>query len=104
VLTLESLHLGRLVMGSTKHAAVRAQQRGIPPLIDQWLDAFGEEHHQGNGFVRIYFSRKSIREMERCFGKKPIQLMERYLYAYKIEKCDSGMTITTGWVTSRIRR
>jgi len=91
-------------MAATKHAATRAQQRGIPPLIDQWLDAFGEEEYQDNGAIQLYFSRKSIREMERCFGKRPIQLMKRYFQAYKVESCCDGRTITTGWVTSRINR
>lgn len=52
-------------MNRSSHAAARAQQRCIPPLVDQWLDQFGEEKHDGQGGVLLYFSRASIRAMER---------------------------------------
>lgn len=91
-------------MGSTHHADVRAQQRGIPPLILQWLDEFGEEVYVGNGAVKCYFSARSIRRMEQAFGRKPVQLMRRYLNSYKVESSSSGVTITTGRRTSRVRR
>jgi hypothetical protein len=31
------------------HTTIRAQQRGIPPLIDQLLEAYGQEQHDGHG-------------------------------------------------------
>jgi hypothetical protein len=58
-------------MPQTKHASIRAQQRGIPPLVDRWLDEFGEEDHDGHGYVRLYFSHRSVREMERALGNPP---------------------------------
>ena len=61
-------------MGQTKHASIRAQQRGIPPLVDRWLDEFGEEEHDGHGYVRLYFSHRSVREMERALGHQPVCL------------------------------
>ena len=91
-------------MRRTKHAAVRAQQRGIPPLVDRLLDEFGEEEHDGHGFIRLFFSHRSIRAMERSLGRQPVGLLERYLHAYKIESCADGATITKGWRTCRIRR
>ena len=33
-------------MSTTRHALTRAQQRGVPPLIDLWLDAYGEEEYE----------------------------------------------------------
>ena len=36
---------------STHHASVRSQQRCIPPLIDQWLDLYGQEEYSGAGFA-----------------------------------------------------
>lgn len=91
-------------MPSTHHATIRAQQRCIPPLIDQWLDEFGEEEYDGHGFVKRYFSHRSIRKMEQVFGRKPVSLMGRYLKAYKVESSTGGVTITTGWRSSHIRR
>lgn len=88
----------------TKHASIRAQQRCIPPLVDRWLDEFGEEEHDGHGCVRIYFSHRSVREMERSLGRQPVCLFKRYLHAYKIASCNDGATIIIGWMTRRIRR
>ncbi|TRZ64968.1 MAG: hypothetical protein D4S02_09940 [Rhodocyclaceae bacterium] len=90
-------------MATTKHATVRAQQRAIPPLIDRWLDEFGEEAYDGNGLVRVFFSHKSIREMQRSFGRRPVALMNHYLRAYRLESTD-GKAITIGWLTRQIRR
>lgn len=90
-------------MPQTKHAAIRAQQRGIPPLVNLWLDEFGEISYDGNGFVRVFFSHKSVRNMERNFGRHPVALMRHYLHAYRLETTD-GKPITTGWRTKQIWR
>ena len=89
---------------TTKHAAIRAQQSCIPPLVDRWLDEFGEVEHDGHGFIRPYFSHLSIKEMKRTLGSRPVCLFKRYLHAYKIESCANGATVTKGWRTSRIKR
>ena len=33
----------------TKHAAIRHQQRGIPPLIMEWLTSYGTNSHDHHG-------------------------------------------------------
>jgi hypothetical protein len=91
-------------MPLTKHAEIRGQQRGIPPLVDRWLDEFGELEHDGHGYIRLYFSHRSIREMERSLGCQPVAIFKRYLRAYKIESCADGVTVTKGWRICRIRR
>ncbi len=90
-------------MATTKHAIVRAQQRAIPPLVDRWLDEFGEVVYGGGGVVRVFFSHKSKRDMERTLGRRPVSIMSHYLNAYRVEGRD-GVTITTGWLTGHIRR
>jgi hypothetical protein len=91
-------------MNMTQHAAVRSQQRGIPPLIDQWLDQYGEEVYDGHGGIRLYFSRASIRTMEREFGREPLARLSEYLNSYKIASSHDGQTITVGHRIKRIRR
>ncbi len=86
----------------TTHAAVRAQQRAIPPLVDRLLDEFGEQVYDGHGCIRLYFSHRSVKEMERTLGRQPVGLFKRYLHAYKVESCYDGSTITKGWRTRRI--
>ena len=87
----------------TRHAERRAQQRAIPPLVDRLLDEFGEEAHDGQGAIRVFFSHRSVRRMEKAFGHQPVTLLNRYLNAYKVETTD-GITITKGWRTGRINR
>jgi hypothetical protein len=88
----------------TKHAACRAQQRCIDPLLDEWLDRFGEEEYDGRGYIRKYFSKKSIRSMERAFGRESVRRYADKLHVYKVESSRSGDVITTGYRTKHIKR
>lgn len=89
----------------TQHAKVRAQQRGIPPLIGTLLDAYGHEQYDGHGGVIRYFDKKSRRQMERDFGRDPVRrLLPGWSNVYKVDSTSDGLTITTGIRTTRIRR
>lgn len=88
----------------TKHSAARVQQRGIPPLIDRWLDEYGVETFDGHGGIVIVFTPKSRRAMERDFGREPVRRMSEYLNAYKVESSHDGHTITAGLRFRRIKR
>jgi len=85
------------------HMTARAQQRGIPPLIDQLLEAYGEEQHDGNGAVILYLNKASIRRMERDMGRRPVARLSEWLDAYKVRTTD-GKTITIGHRYRRIGR
>jgi hypothetical protein len=80
----------------TFHAAIRGQQRGIPPLIRDWLLLYGEEEYDGHGGIRRFFTRRSIREMERCFGRLPVRRMSEFLNAYLVESSHDGAVVTVG--------
>lgn len=80
---------------NTKHAQTRAQQRGIPPMVDQWLDLYGQEEHDGHGAVILYLDKKSRRNMERDLGRLPVARLAEWLDAYKVKDGD-GRTITVG--------
>ena len=88
----------------TTHAQRRAQQRAIPTMIDEWLDRFGEETYDGHGAIKRYFSRASIRQMEREFGRLFVRHNSRWLRAYKVERVQDGASITYGWLTRRVVR
>ena len=90
-------------MNTQSHAATRAQQRCIPPLVDQWLDQFGEERYDGHGGLLKFFSHSSIRAMEKKFGRAPVRKLSEYFDAYKVESSRDGQTITVGHRTKRIR-
>ena len=79
----------------TQHAKIRAQQRGIPPLIDQILDRYGQEAYDGHGCTVLYLNKMSIRNMQRDMGSRPVAKLSEWLNAYKVESSD-GNTITIG--------
>ncbi len=78
------------------HAYVRAQQRGIPPLIRDWLLQFGEERYDGRGGLLRFFSARSRRELERFCGRAPVRRLAEYLNAYLVESTSDGTVITVG--------
>ena len=80
----------------TIHAQKRAQQRGIPPLIDELLDRYGREQHDGHGGVILFFDKNSIRSMERDMGRKPVSRLAEWLRAYKVVTTSFERTLTTG--------
>ena len=88
---------------NSRHAEVRAQQRCIPPMFDYLLDLYGEDDHDGRGAVIRYFSKSSIRNMERDFGCRPVSRLAEWLNTYKVMSSD-GRTITLGHRTRRLWR
>jgi len=88
----------------SKHAAIRAQQRGIPPFIDQLLDLYGREQYDGHGGVVRYLDKSSIRRMERDMGREPVRRLSTWRNAYKVMSSHDGCTITTGLRSERIWR
>lgn len=80
----------------TQHAILRQQQRGVPPLVQDWLMDFGEEQFDGRGGVVRYFSRKAVRRMEREVGKTPVARLSEYLRCYLVQSSVSGTVITVG--------
>ena len=79
----------------TTHAAIRSQQRGIPPLVGDWLLDYGREEFTGHGQIIRYFSNDSIRKMEGDIGKTPVRRMAEYLRCYMVQSND-GVVITVG--------
>ena len=90
----------------TVHATIRAQQRGVPPLIEDWLLDYGAEQFDGHGGVVRYFSNDCIRKMERDIGKAPLKQMSEYLRCYLVQDSSDGTVITVGkrHGTQHIRR
>ena len=88
----------------TRHAATRARQRAIPPFVDFLLNEFGERQFDGHGGIRIFFNHRSVRRMERSFGRRPVAKMAEYFDTYKVESSHDGATITFGHRSGRMRR
>jgi len=86
----------------TLHAQKRAQQRGIPPFIDELLDLYGREQHDGHGGVVLFFDKQSVRAMEQDMGRKPVSRLAEWLRAYKVVTSSFEDTITTGKLFRRV--
>lgn len=88
----------------TQHARVRAQQRGIPPLIDEILDTYGREEYDGHGGIVLYLDKNSFRRMERDMGREPVRRIADWHSAYKVIGSSNGVTITCGMRYLRVKR
>ena len=69
-------------MSLTQHATTRMQQRGIPPMVDQLLDLYGQEEYDGHGAVTLYLNKTSIRNMERDLGRRPVALVVKIVVTF----------------------
>lgn len=88
----------------THHASIRAQQRGIPPLIDELLDRYGDEQYDGHGAIIVYLSKRSRRRMQKDMGREPVARLASWLDAYKVKRVADGLTLTTGHRYQRLWR
>lgn len=89
-------------MSLSAHARIRSQQRGIPPLIVEWLERFGDEIHDHMGGVVLHFSKRSVRDLERNVGREPVRRMNEFLACYAVIGTD-GQVITVGKRYKRIK-
>ena len=87
----------------SKHTIHRMQQRGIPPLIVDWLMAYGAVEHDHRGGQIHYFNKKARRQMEREFGDLVVRRLEDFLDAYLVVGND-GALVTVGHRCQRINR
>ena len=87
----------------TGHASRRLQQRALPPLVIDWLHAYGREHHDHRGGVILYFDRRARRRLERDVGRQPVRRMKEWLNAYAVVGGD-GRLVTAGHRYDRIYR
>lgn len=88
----------------SRHAIGRRQKRGVPPIIREWLEEYGEEHFDGHGGVIRYFGRESRRRMERILGRRFVSENQKYLEHYLVESASDGTIITMGVRFKRICR
>ncbi len=87
----------------SQHAKIRMQQRGIPPLIIDWLAAYGEIDHQGGGSELFYFTKKARNAITRDLGKRALRGYSKCLNAYMVV-CNGGTIATVGHRYQRIIR
>lgn len=87
----------------TKHAVTRCQQRGVPPLIVEWLDCYGARTHDKHGAELLWFDKCSRKKLQREVGLQVVDRMGDLLDAYLVI-AENGDVVTVGWRTKRITR
>lgn len=87
---------------NTRHADIRMQQRGIPPLIKDWLLLYGQEAYDHRGGVIRYFDKKSLKRLRCEIGSRPVCRMAEFMDAYLVER--EGAVITVGHRFKRVFR
>ena len=83
-------------MVRTKHAHLRAQQRGISLETEQLLQAYGEKRPAPGGCVLKFFSKKSIQRIEKDYGHFFIAKNHEKLKTYLIESRENHGIVTLG--------
>ena len=81
----------------SRHAAVCQQQRCIPPLVIDWLLAYGRRV-SSFGAVNIRFDRRGRKELAREVGDRVVSLMSKYLNAALVVDRDTDRVITVEWL------
>lgn len=76
----------------TKHARIRQQQRGIPPIVIDLLQMHGAVERAGDGVVTYYFDKASRRRVKTYFGSMA-RTIDEYLDYYAVIGAD-GQVIT----------
>lgn len=85
------------------HARVRMQQRGVPPLIVEWLLQYGATVHDHRGGRICYFDKDSLKRIRREKGDIAVRRFHELFDSYAVI-ADDGTVVTVGHAYERIRR
>lgn len=86
-------------MNMTRHAKIRAQQRGIPPIVVDLLIEYGTEAKAGLQTTTHYFDKAARRRLQ-IYAGRLAGMLEEYLDYYAVVGKD-GSVIT---VAPRIKK
>jgi hypothetical protein len=81
---------------TSKHAQLRIQQRGIPPLVLTWLLDYGQERHDHRGGLVHYLDKQSRRDLERTVGSGVVRRLPEYMDSYAASSVHDNVVVTVG--------
>ena len=87
----------------SKHAIVRAQQRGIPIHVVDWLLLYGSHEHDKRGCVFHYFDRRGRDRLTHDLHGVHMAELSKHLNSYAVLSRD-GTVVTIGHRTHRVNR
>ena len=82
-------------MELTRHASLRTQQRGIPPMVIELLLDYGSERSAGEGTTSFFFDKAARRRIKSYVGGL-MAAVSKYLNCYAIV-CKDGKIITVAY-------
>jgi Domain of unknown function (DUF4258) len=91
------------MVGMTRHAEVRMQQRGITRQTLESLLTYGAQSHDHSGATVVYFDKRARFRLLREGGRHAYQQVEKQLNAYAVV-ADDGRVVTVGHRERRIPR
>ena len=80
----------------TDHARQRQQQRGVPPMIVDWLLHYGETTYIGRGAKARFFTKRRVRSLEKSMGRQIVRRMAEYMDCFLIQDNEEPVVITVG--------
>lgn len=86
----------------SRHARIRMQQRAIPPVIVEWILAYGCAMRHRGASVHV-LDREGREKLKREIGAKRYGQVENRLNAYVVVSDDSRI-LTVGWRYRRFKR
>jgi len=75
----------------TNHAAVRIQQRGIPPWYLRLLLEHGKSTHDGHGAVLKSVTKATRQRLQRVLSREQYVRAERYFGVYAVVSDDQAI-------------
>lgn len=77
----------------TKHALIRCQQRAVPPVIVEWLLAFGSTTHDHHGAEIRFFDKEGRKRLARSVGEGVVKRLTDLLDVYLVTKDSVVLTV-----------
>ena len=90
-------------MNITKHANIRAQQRGITSEFLDLIYTFGDRQNARNGCIVRYFSRRSLELVKLHLGPTYMKENHEKFRMFTIETRENPRVITTGKLYKKVR-
>ena len=87
----------------SEHARIRMQQRGVPPLIIEWLLQYGAMVYDHQGARIRYFDKESRKRIRKEKGDIALRRFHELLDCYAVVSED-GTVVTVGHAYGRIRK
>lgn len=89
-------------LNMTQHGSARQQQRGLSPLILDWLTQFGATAYDHHGAEIRFFDKRSRKQLATAVGNEVVSRLEGLLDIYAVVST-TGSVITVGHRYKRIR-